>query len=369
MTNASPKIYRKGLRRRKALVSFLVDPLYHQQKGVKFVKYSNEGIAAALVKVIRSLGYRVEVINWNDTSFAPNNQYDLVLIHGGANLKNLEPAIGNKTKVIYFATGCYWQFHNSAEKKRFRDFKKRHGVELPLDRYIGSSEEEANSKADGIICLGNSFTRSTFSKFKNVYNLNIGSYYDDHYENSSKDITSGRKNFLFFSGDGNVHKGLDLLLDIFSKQKDKHLYICTHLDEEFEEYYKDILYKSDNIHYMGYVIIKSEKYYELMDKCDFVVLPSCSEGSPGSVVDCMQHGLIPLVSHESGLDVKGYGRVLKTSSLTNLEKAINELSSAAESDLLVMSRNARRAALEDFSPAAFESNLKRYIKQIAESRV
>lgn len=346
-----------------ALVSYLTSPLFSKVKPDEVVNFSNTGIALSWPKVVTGIGFHTEVIDWDNTSFEPSKIYDLVVLHGGKNTAKLKPAIGPRTKVIYFASGCYWQFHNAKERERFEYFEKRHGVKLPPDRLILDSEEEANQLADGIICLGNEHTKSTFSKFKNVYNLKVGSYGNSRSAKQPKAIKIGRKNFLFFSGNGNIHKGLDLLLDVFKELPDYNLYICTNLDPEFEKFYYDLLYNATNIHFEGYVPPRSERFGQLVDSCDFVTLPSCSEGSPGSVVDCMQQGLIPIVSLEAGLDTGDFGLTLPKTDLSTLKRAIKEASDKSLEELTKMSAASQLAALE-YSPEAFEANLKKYVELI-----
>ena len=111
------------------------------------------------------------------------------------------------------------------EKKRFDNFYKRHGVRLPPDRHIKHSEEWALNHADGIICLGNSSARDSYAQFPLVIDINNASYPDDHYDCTPKDFEAGRDGFLFFAGPGNIHKGLDLLIEAFTDLAE-HLYIC-----------------------------------------------------------------------------------------------------------------------------------------------
>lgn len=347
---------------KKALLSYLVNPLLSDRK---LYNFSNAGIAVTWPKILNQLGFSVDIIDWSNSSFSAENTYDLIIMHGGANTESLHRAVRGDTVLIYFASGCYWQFHNRQEKARFDYFEHRHGVSLPPDRMIEASEEEANRIADGIICLGNKFTESTFSRFKNVYSLKIGSYMDAGNLKQDKDIEVGRKNFLFFSGNGNVHKGLDLLLDTFAGLPDYHLHICTNLDPEFEEFYNSLLYKSGNIHFHGFVPPSSAKFYSLTRRCNYIVLPSCSEGNPGSVVDCMRQGLVPLVSREAGLDTENFGITLARTDLESLKKAIIKLSNESITDLKEKSKNALNASAE-YSPGVFEAGLKKYVKMIYE---
>ncbi|WP_314621160.1 hypothetical protein, partial [uncultured Selenomonas sp.] len=100
-----------------------------------------------------------------------------------------------------------------------------------------------------------------------------------------------------------VHKGLDLLLEIFG-QKDFpfELYICSSFqsEKEFCEVYKSELFHTSNIHSVGFIDIMGEKFCEISEKCSFTILPSCSEGVAGSALTAMSAGIIPIVIRECG---------------------------------------------------------------------
>ncbi len=348
-----------------ALLAYLTRPFFMNKNNPAFRSHTNIQRSLMIVKVLNELGYVVDVVDWDNLDFVPEKKYDLFIGHGGKNFESIYKHLNKDAIVIYFSTGSYWKFHNTQEERRFDDLKLRRGVTLPYDRYINESEEFANSVADGIICLGNHHICETYSKFPLVLNLNNASYSDDHYNKVTKNFEKNRKNFLFFSGWGNVHKGLDLLLEVFSKS-DKNLYICTHLDSEFKKFYKHELRDYPNIHYVGFIQMRSKKFYNLMDKCNYVIFPSCSEGSPGSVVACLQYGLIPIVSKESNLDVDNYGILLKECSIKDITKVINDVSNKPIDWIREKSLLARKAAITDYSEETFLNNLKNHIKHIIE---
>ena len=61
--------------------------------------------------------------------------------------------------------------------------------------------------------------------------------YPDTYSSSNKNFDDARNNFLFFNGPGNVHKGLDLMLEVFTRV-DQHLYIRQNIEPAFLKAYK-----------------------------------------------------------------------------------------------------------------------------------
>jgi len=258
---------------KRALVSYITTPFRLAPDDPRNVMFANSGIARSIVRVLNELGFIVDVVEWSDSKFVPRKHYNLFIGHGGRNFERIACHLPDETIKIYFSTGIYWKEHNRREAERFRWLEQRRGVRLPYDRWITYSEEYANYSADAIICLGNEYAKKTYSQFPLVINLNNAAYPDDHYHRLKKDFASARSNFLFFSGDGNVHKGLDLLLETFV-QVDAHLYICQRISPQFYEVYKHELEDYPNIHFIGWLPLRSPQYYELVDKCAFVIYPS-----------------------------------------------------------------------------------------------
>ena len=365
--NGAPLLYEKYLAKntgKKALMSYLPEPLREELAGEDTIHFSNAGIARSWAKSLNQLGYSVDVISWDDREFKPKAHYDLFVGHGGVNYQRIHSLLPTNTPAIYFSTGSYWKFHNKQESLRHTNFFIRHGVNLPPDREITFSEEYANTHCNGIICLGNKLCADTYSKFDNVHNLDIGCYPVDGYKKRTLEhVAETRFNFLFLAGGGNIHKGLDLVLDQFRNLPDYHLYIVTLLDKEFETTYADVL-SMPNVHNLGFLNMRSPEYNAVMQKCCFLVFPSCSEGSPGSVVESMAQGIIPIVSLESHIDVEGFGFMLPNVQPELIEKTLVKAAQLPLSRLQKMSELARKTAVGRHSPEQFEANLKKAILSI-----
>jgi glycosyltransferase involved in cell wall biosynthesis len=343
------------------LVSYITSPFRLSPDDPRNVQFSNIGIARSIVRVLNELGYVVDVVEWTDIRFVPKKEYDLFVGHGGVNFEHIVRNLPPRVVKIYFSTSLYWEEFNRREEGRFQWLKERRGVRLPHDRWIQYSEESANWFADGIICLGNRFANDSYSKFPFVINLNNAAYHDDRYDRTRKDFAAGRNKFLFFSGGGNVHKGLDLLLEAFV-QVEAHLYICQDIQPDFYKLYHRELDDSPNIHLIGTVPMRSPKFYKLVDRCNFIISASCSEGSQGATVECMHQGLIPVVSRETTIDTSDYGVTLATSSIDEIIRVVSDLSQRPPEWCEQMSQRVRRVALSDFSEAAFLRNMKAAIE-------
>ena len=346
-----------GTRKKRALVSYMTMPFRLRPGHAEHIRFSNNGIARNIVRALNELGYVVDLVEWSDTKFVPKQKYDLFLGHGAKNFERLLRGLPADIPKIYFSSGTYWKHFNDAEEARFAALEQRRGVRLPYDRWIHESEEYANQAADGIICLGNSVTCETYKKFATVIHINNAAYPELRNELTRKNFETARKNFLFFAGGGNVHKGLDLLLESFPRVE-ADLWVCQFLDPQFAEVYRHELENCPNIHTMGYVEMRSAEFYDLADRCAYVIHPSCAEGCVGSVVECMHHGLIPVVSRESTVETGDYGVTLKNCSIEEIAQTVEELSQKPAEWCAEKSRATRAAAVQNFSEAAFLKNIR-----------
>ena len=348
---------------KRALLSYIITPFSLSPDDPRSVQFSNIGIARSIVRVLNELGYVVDVIEWTDTKFLPRRHYDIFIGHGGRNFERITRNLSPETVKIYFSTGIYWKEFNQREAERFKWLEQRRGVHLPFDRWITRSEEHANRSADAIICLGNKYAKKSYAQFPLVFNLNNAAYADDRYERAEKDSASARSNFFFFAGGGNTHKGLDLLLEVFPRVN-AHLWICQDISSDFYEVYRHELEDYPNIHLVRSVLMRSPQFYYLADRCAFMIHPSCAEGQPGTVVECMHQGLIPIVSRESNIDTKDYGITLNTSSIEEITEVVQNLLQRSAEWCEEMSRRTRKIAVTKFSEVAFLQNMRNAIQYI-----
>lgn len=348
---------------KRALFTFLPLPFRLSVDDPLYVRFSVYGMSRCIVRVLNELGYIVDVVDWQDARFTPNKKYDLFISHGGYNFERISEKLPSDLPRIHFSTGIYFPAWNQLEEERFRWLESRRGVCLPYDRPAYSNEERPHQLADGIITLGNSYTKRFFSDFSLVIPVNNAAYHDERFDRVKKDYASSRNNFLFFAGPGNVHKGLDLLLEAFV-QTDAHLYICQVISEDFYEVYRNELENFPNIHLIGFIPMRRQRFYELVDTCNFVISASCAEGSQGGMVECMHQGLIPVITPENTIDIGDYGVSLNCDTIGAIVETIRELSQWSPEKCREMSQRTRKAAVTNFSEAAFARNMKAAIERV-----
>ena len=295
-----------------------------------------------------------------------NIKYDVVF--------GLEPnflkavTVFHPQKSIYYATGAHYIFQNNAENDRLLDLEKRKGILLSPRRFV--APHESSKIADAVICIGNAWTASTYSgESKQIECIPVSAYNMFSIEDiqAQKSWMDARRNFLWLGSVGAIHKGLDLLLDIFSRNPNAHLYVCGNVrkEKDFLDIYKEELLHTNNINYMGWISPDSEDFKRLAIICAFSILPSCSESMNGAVPTCMHLGLIPLVSKECGLDVENCGTVFENNSIRVIEGIILDHTGKDEQWLLQKSSQSYEFAkknntIENFS-ACFRDALKKIL--------
>jgi glycosyltransferase involved in cell wall biosynthesis len=165
-----------------------------------------------------------------------------------------------------------------------------------------------------------------------------------------------------------IHKGLDLVIEVFSKRNDVNLNICSplELEERFFEIYKDKLSKN-NIKYHGFISIKSKIFKEMMSENSFIILPSCSEAIPTSVVNCVANGgLIPILSKEASIDIDEKSILVKEISIYEIEKSIDIALRLNTSVIENNSKSILKSVRENYNIDTYEKRIEDILKKYCE---
>ncbi|MBN2301154.1 MAG: glycosyltransferase family 4 protein [Lentisphaerae bacterium] len=351
--------------KKHALLSYVTHPFSIPWDDPRYLRHNNIRLAHGIVRALNRDGYAVDVVDRADYAFEPEHSYDLIISTGGRT-ENYIRQLSEHCLRIYFATGRYWRVANEMAARHFADLRLRRGVNLQQSRYCSPIDggEMSLRVSDGIIVLGNLATASTYSCSGRVVCVDGMALPDDHCDQINKAFDRARRNFLYFAGDGCVHKGLDLLLEVFSRN-DRHLWICSRMEDDFADVYDHELNDLPNIHMLGWVQPRSSGYYDVMDRCQYVILPSASEGQAQSVIECMNHGLVPIVSAATGIDVPEGGEVLNSCSMDEIRDVVEEAASRSPSDCRSHARASRQLVLERFTEEVFIDGFARAVEEIA----
>lgn len=318
-----------------------------------------------IAKTFLDLGYCVDVIDYLNSEFVPKKKYAF-FVSFRTHFERIAQRLNKDCIKIVHLDTAHWLFNNCATFKRGLNVQQRKGITLKGLRIIETNM--AIECADYAIISGNRFAIETYSYLqKPLFHIPYPpcAVYPWPEE---KDFDSCRKNFLWFGSSGFVHKGLDLVLDVFAEIPDYQLYLCGPIKDEndFEKAYYKELYQTPNIHTIGWVDIESPEFIEVTNKCIGFIYPSCSEGGGGSAITCMHAGLIPIVSYESSVDVEDFGIILKDSSIEEIKASIQMISSLPAEKIKSMSRKAWEFARAHHTRERTKEEYRKVIEQIVE---
>ena len=213
--------------------------------------------------------------------------------------------------------------------------------------------------------LGNTFTIENYSYAnKPIYRIPISTTREFAWQD--RDIDVIRHNYLWFGSSGFVHKGLDLVLELFAGLPEKQLYVCGPFEKEhafLQEYHQE-LFETSNIHPVGWVDVNGLKFKEILDQCLGIVFPSCAEGGGGSVISCMHAGVIPVVSYEASVDVTDNGVILKENTVSEMHKSVTQLSGLPATELEGMARETWEHAANIHSKKSFAEKYREFVLDV-----
>ncbi len=182
----------------------------------------------------------------------------------------------------------------------------------------------------------------------------------------NKDYETANKHFLFYTGGGKILNGLDLLIEIFKKKPELTLHICGTFsgENDFYECFKNDIISYNNIIMEGWVQVGSEKILDLVKKCGYVIVPICAGASHGSVVVCMNYGVVPIVTKEAGIDLEDFGVLLPSYEIDDIEEKIEWVSKQPAEWLKKRSLKTKAAAENKFSEKSFFTRFTEILDEI-----
>jgi len=322
-------------------------------------------------KAISETGFNVDIVDYDYEGKIDYSKYELIIGFG-------EPLINsfynrrNKIITVYYGTGMQIITQNNNTLGRVKEVFNKKGVWLPgSGRIVDKAWSIQTTIVDAMILLGNQEVTKTYSPYFKGKTYNIPASFYKVTKNaeiiSSKDFNKAKAHFLWFGSSGMIHKGLDLLLEIFSKRDDIHLHICGPLEgePEFKQTYDNELTKTINIHYHGFISMNSALFKELLLKCAFVVLPSCSEGGGASVLNiCGNGGLIPLLSKEASIDANDFGFIFNAIDIKSIQFTMEQALQLSDKEIKERSIKCYEVISTKHNQNNYASELRKYLNEI-----
>ena len=260
-----------------------------------------------MARIIGTFDYNVDVVACNNVRAAKKirGKYDLIIGLIPRGVDYWTDHMNEGCKLVAYMTSMNVGITTCNSIQRGIELFKRRGVMLIesiiLSKRVLTKDLE---KFNAAWFIGNSYNFYSYENFNMppTYYIKNSGY---NFKWLNENIIRNKKNFLYFTSRKQVHRGLDLLLEIFSKPGfECNLYICSPFknEDDFCEEYKHELFETPNIFPIGFVDINGSEFRELTEKCAYALLPSCAEGISGSVATVMSAGVIPIVSKECGYE-------------------------------------------------------------------
>ena len=347
---------------KKALVSYRTDSFFYNWQATSIGRTQPLEILS-IVRALADFGYCIDVIDCNDSRAIPalaDKRYDLIFGFG-ENFYQLTQKQPEATTVLYM-TEQHPGFSYHEEQKRVSYFNERYKKDLKIARSgLFYKQHHLTPAYTHVIAMGE--VEPFLKQYSHVFTIFPTGLQNQSYTFKPKNHQESRTHFLWLGTSGAaIHKGLDLLLDIFAK----HNNLVLHIGGLKKSDKKILSFPNrSNIIDHGYIDVKSELFLQLAEQCSYKLLPSCSEACATSVTTGMLHGLVPVVMKDAGFNRLGHHAVfLEDFQLDYLEKKILELAALDPRQLDVMSKRAYNFAHSNFTIHSFELSFRSILEQI-----
>lgn len=353
------------------LITHILSPFLLSQDSAWVRRHQGMWKPHEYVKIYNELGYNPDVVGrGGDLTIPKRCQYE---VHFGSTPHFFDAAksLPSNAVNIFYSTGNHWEYQDQMLKERIRMLENRKGVCIKNARF---ADYDLNLDiADYMIMMGDQHTQDIYTKCykfpeNKIYRVTNAGFDELNIDDNQVEVEANSEsltNFLWFAGGGPILKGLDLALEVFKNNEELDLYVCGDLNEydEFIDTYRKELYETENIHFVGWVNIHSEKFKKLTKKCGFHLSPTCSDGISGAVINTMHRGVIPIVTDEAGIDVKEFGYIID-GSVNSVQRAVINASRLSLAELIRRAKRSRKIACLKYSKRKYKEDMRNAIHTI-----
>ncbi len=353
--------------------------LYHKTEMYilpeSFVDFSHTNILEAyeMGKILNQLGFVVDVIDRTaDLKDIEKikDVYDIFIGLGagdsGKYFSDIAERVPSAKRVLY-AMGPEPDLSNKITKDRHDYFRARHPNIPIVDRRLITAvdTDRLYKNVTDIIATGSEFSVGSYRHIgKPVHKINLSTYPGlsfDETEFSKKD----KNKFLYFGGNGNITKGLDLTLEVFTKRPDLQLFIFgPTTEEDFNVFANPIIKNSKNIKHLGFIDVTGQKFHDVTAECAYVIMPSSSEACATSITTGMRRALVPIITIETGVpDVENFGYLVNPGTVEELAKVVDMVSKTSYEEFRDKAQKSYQESSK-YTMTSFKDSLKQAIGNI-----
>lgn len=315
-----------------------------------------------IVKVFIDRDYDIDVINCHESdaiNLIEDVKYNLIFGLGDV---FYEMALKNpNAKKILYLTENHPEFSYKKELERIKYYKERNGQNVSvISRTNLYFKKEHFKVVDYVIAMGN--TDELIKDKIKFFSINPTGLINNEFNINYNNIDFSKKNFLWFGSNGAVHKGLDIVYEIFSNRDDVNLYICG-LNKKERKILK--IKEKKNIKILGRVDVNTEEFNKLAKEVCWMIYPSCSEAMSTSVLTCMLHGIIPIVIRENGFKKLLNNCIyLDDFKIEYIDEYITKLLSLDNNEIRLLKKRVYQFAHEEFTIEKFSNNFNAIIRNL-----
>lgn len=339
-------------------VSYIADPFYHRGDSKYLDLHQNKREALAMGKVFNALGYNVCFMLYSSDKQIPEHNYKLLFGHE-PNVQRAKEKYP-KSIMVYYGVSTFYDYRNRKIKTMTESFNKTFHANVPERRLV--APHEAIENADSVLLIGSKNTILTYpedyrEKITKIHQSTQTCNYLRYVE------VRGSKEFFYLAGSGNILKGIQPILEFFSKHQEYTLHWIGPVENDVKSAIKSFI--TPNIIPYGFQDVGSDLVLGLAERCDFLVYPSGVEGVPGSVLNAMKNGLIPLVTPWSSFDgIENYGFVMNDTNEEDIEEAINWAMSLTKEEIDRRKKACQKFVLKNYNLDRFEREFENYMRSV-----
>lgn len=325
-------------------------------------QHQNQFEAIEIVKVFNQLGYNVYVQNYISERELPQLR-NVEIVFGLEPLFEKACKKYNPKHKIYYATGAYCDHQSNQVRKMTDYFNEKYNTNIPYRRLV--EHHNSTEIATHILLIGSKYTIKTFptecqSKICIIHQscqaLTNFAVEEEEYKNSN--------HFFFMSSYGNMLRGIPLLLEFFANNPQFNLHLVGPIEDDVKDVIDGLNIPNITLH--GFIDVNSLHFYNIVRECNFIIYPSGSEGGvPGSVLNAMRFGLIPIVTPWAAFDeIEEYGYVMSNWSIESLENGIKWATSLQETKIKSLKQKCQKFTEITYNIEQYRRQFYNYIKNI-----
>lgn len=339
-----------------ALVCYIPYVYYQKGNDAYLDQHQSHREAFVIDEVLASMGYNVYHQTFCYDKPLPDIDFQLIF--------GLEPLFCKacekypNAKKIYYATGAYYEHQNNMIYRLTDEFNAKHNTKIPYRRTVKA--HNSCQVADKILQIGSSYTIETYPEDirKKISLIHQSS---QAIRTVEKIKYAPENEYFFMSSSGNMLKGVPQMIECFSKHPELTLHILGYMEDDVIDTLKDII--TPNIHIHGFMNVNSQEYIDIINRCNFTIYPSGSEGMPGAVLNSMRNGLIPISTKWASFDeIHGYGYVMNNVSIDEIEQGIEWSLSLSCEDVSTKKMKCAKYINDTYNLESFEREIKEFFR-------